>query len=148
VATSASCEARFRATTLPDRPTAAPSHAELPAGKRRSVDRGTCGPGIQPRNCVSSGRRCCKHKRKAAPGASISRDATDVSTKGAEGELEAEVKKERDEADQVAPVTDSITPVTRVRLALNSESRSGASIALTGAGCDCGNRLTRLSSWC
>lgn len=41
-----------------------------------------------------------------------------------------------------------LSPVTRVRLALNSESRSGARIALTGAGCDCGNRLTRLSSWC
>jgi hypothetical protein len=38
-------------------------------------------------------------------------------------------------------------PVTRVRLALNSESRRAASIALTGAGCDCGNRLIRLSSW-
>src|ERR1700731_507244 len=46
-----------------------------PQGERRSVDRGTCGPGIQPRKKLAPGRRRCKEKRKAPPGASISRDA-------------------------------------------------------------------------
>src|SRR5918996_402774 len=45
-------------------------------GWRRSVDRGTCGPGIQPRKTSPPGCRRCKEKRKAPPGASISRDAT------------------------------------------------------------------------
>ena len=45
-------------------------------GRRRSVDRGTCGPGIQPRKTLPPGCRRCKEKRKAPPGASISRDAT------------------------------------------------------------------------
>src|SRR5712692_5232820 len=44
-------------------------------GPRRSVDRGTCGPGIEPRKNIPPGRRRCRRKRKAAPGASISRDA-------------------------------------------------------------------------
>ena len=44
-------------------------------GKRRSVDRGTCGPGIQPRKNLAPGRRRCKEKRKAPSDASISRDA-------------------------------------------------------------------------
>ena len=47
-----------------------------PRGRRRSVDRGTCGPGIQPRKTLPPGCRRCKEKRKAPPGASISRDAT------------------------------------------------------------------------
>src|SRR5437868_7585400 len=46
-------------------------------GKRRSVDRGTCGPGIQPRKKIAPGRRRCKEKRKAPSGASISRDAVE-----------------------------------------------------------------------
>src|SRR2546425_11870972 len=45
-------------------------------GRRRSVDRGTCGPGIQPRKEPPPGRRRCKEKRKAPSGASRSRDAT------------------------------------------------------------------------
>jgi hypothetical protein len=45
-----------------------------PQGRRRSVDRGTCGPGIQPRK-LTSGCRRCKEKRKAPSGASISREA-------------------------------------------------------------------------
>src|SRR5919198_166463 len=45
-------------------------------GPRRSVDRGTCGPGIQPRKKIPSGRRRCRRKRKAPPAASISREAT------------------------------------------------------------------------
>src|ERR1700730_18110932 len=45
-------------------------------GRRRSVDRGTCGPGIQPRKPSTPGCRRYKEKRKAASGASISRDAT------------------------------------------------------------------------
>src|SRR6185503_16970150 len=45
-------------------------------GWRRSVDRGTCGPGIQPRKTITPGCRRCKEKRKAPLGASISRDAT------------------------------------------------------------------------
>src|SRR5438876_11227457 len=45
-------------------------------GWRRSVDRGTCGPGIQPRKNLPPGCRRCKEKRKAPLGASISRDAT------------------------------------------------------------------------
>ena len=44
-------------------------------GRRRSVDRGTCGPGIEPRKRIPSGCRRCKGKRKAPSGASISRDA-------------------------------------------------------------------------
>src|SRR5919106_1944848 len=47
-----------------------------PRGRRRSVDRGTCGPGIQPRKTFPPGCRRCKERRKAPPGASISRDAT------------------------------------------------------------------------
>src|SRR5881409_224013 len=43
--------------------------------QRRSVDRGTCGPGIQPRKDLPPGRRRCKEKRKAASGAPISRGA-------------------------------------------------------------------------
>src|SRR5437764_13120216 len=42
-------------------------------GQRRSVDRGTCGPGIQPRKKLTPGRRRCKEKRKAPSGAPISR---------------------------------------------------------------------------
>jgi hypothetical protein len=49
----------------------------LPQGKRRSVDRGTCGPGIQPRKKLAPGCRRCKEKRKAASDASISRDAAE-----------------------------------------------------------------------
>src|SRR5712692_5247394 len=45
-------------------------------GKRRSVDRGTCGPGIQPRKKQGSGRRRRRDKRKAPLAASISRDAS------------------------------------------------------------------------
>ncbi len=44
-------------------------------GPRRSVDRGTCGPGIEPRKEHPPGRRRCRRKRKAPSGASISRDA-------------------------------------------------------------------------
>src|SRR2546422_5666252 len=47
-----------------------------PRGPRRSVDRDTCGPGIQPRKTLPPGCRRCKEKRKAPLGASISRDAT------------------------------------------------------------------------
>src|SRR5579859_2705751 len=39
-----------------------------------SVDRGTCGPGIQPRKSNPLGRRRCKEKRKATPDASPTRD--------------------------------------------------------------------------
>jgi hypothetical protein len=42
-------------------------------GRRRSVDRGTCGPGIQPRKTITPGRRRCKEKRKAPSGTPISR---------------------------------------------------------------------------
>src|ERR1700694_2123802 len=48
-----------------------------PRGRRRSVDRGTCGPGIQPRKTITPGRRRCRRKRKAPSGAPISRGATD-----------------------------------------------------------------------
>src|SRR6266567_7919784 len=41
--------------------------------RRRSVDRGTCGPGIQPRKKLSPGRRRCKEKRKAPSDAPKSR---------------------------------------------------------------------------
>src|SRR6266576_7242187 len=41
--------------------------------QRRSVDRGTCGPGIQPRKFLPPGRRRCKEKRKAPSGTPISR---------------------------------------------------------------------------
>src|ERR1700751_4108322 len=44
-----------------------------PRGWRRSVDKGTCGPGIQPRKKLSPGCRRCKEKRKAPPEARISR---------------------------------------------------------------------------
>src|SRR3989475_4643668 len=44
-------------------------------GRRRSVDRGTCGPGIQPRKNLTPGRRRCRRKRKAPSGAPISRGA-------------------------------------------------------------------------
>src|SRR6266436_3035291 len=43
--------------------------------RRRSVDRGTCGPGIQPRKNLPPGRRRCRRKRKAPSGAPISRGA-------------------------------------------------------------------------
>src|SRR6267378_3471206 len=36
--------------------------------QRRSVDRGTCGPGIQPRKFLPPGRRRYKEKRKAPSG--------------------------------------------------------------------------------
>src|SRR6266699_1895179 len=42
-------------------------------GQRRSVDRGTCGPGIQPRKNLPPGCRRCKEMRKAPSGAPISR---------------------------------------------------------------------------
>src|SRR5437773_3602936 len=48
-----------------------------PRGRCRSVDRGTCGPGIQPRKYIPPGRRRCKEKRKAASGAPISRGAAE-----------------------------------------------------------------------
>src|SRR6266851_8990156 len=41
--------------------------------QRRSVDRGTCGPGIQPRKKLTPGCRRCKEKRKAPSSAPISR---------------------------------------------------------------------------
>jgi len=44
-------------------------------GRRRSVDRGRCGPGIQPRKKIPPGRRRCKEKRKAASNAPKSRGA-------------------------------------------------------------------------
>src|SRR5712664_1735597 len=44
-------------------------------GRRRSVDRGTCGPGIQPRKRLTPGRRRWRRKRKATSGAPISRGA-------------------------------------------------------------------------
>ena len=44
-------------------------------GGVESVDRGTCGPGIQPRKKLTPGRRRCRRKRKAPPGAPISRGA-------------------------------------------------------------------------
>src|SRR6266699_860728 len=40
---------------------------------RRRVDRGTCGPGIQPRKKLPPRRRRCKEKRKAPSGTPISR---------------------------------------------------------------------------
>ena len=43
--------------------------------EHRSVDRGTRGPGIEPRKKVPPGRRRSREKRKAPPDASISRDA-------------------------------------------------------------------------
>src|ERR1700730_11180498 len=46
-----------------------------PRGWRRSVDRGKYGPGIQPRKKLTPGCRRCKEKRKAPPGAPISRGA-------------------------------------------------------------------------
>src|SRR6266404_4299576 len=42
-------------------------------GQRRSVDRGTCGPGVQPRKKLTPGRRRCQEKRKAPSGAPKSR---------------------------------------------------------------------------
>src|SRR5438552_15354413 len=42
-------------------------------GRRRSVDKGTCGPGMQPRKTITPGRRRCKEMRKAPSGAPISR---------------------------------------------------------------------------
>src|ERR1700752_267360 len=47
-----------------------------PRGRRRSVDRGTYGPGIQPRKELTPGCRRCKEKRKAPPEAPISRGAS------------------------------------------------------------------------
>jgi hypothetical protein len=46
-------------------------------GRRRSVDRGTYGPGIQPRKKVTPGCRRCKEVRKAASGAPRSRGASE-----------------------------------------------------------------------
>src|SRR5438552_14097131 len=46
-----------------------------PRGRARSVDRGRCGPGIEPRKNLTPGRRRRGGKRKATSGASISRDA-------------------------------------------------------------------------
>src|SRR6266478_3903194 len=48
-----------------------------PRGRRRSVDKGMCGPGIQPRKKITPGRRRCRRKRKAPSGAPISRGATE-----------------------------------------------------------------------
>ncbi len=45
-----------------------------PRGRRRSVDRGTCGPGIQPRKREPPGCRRCTDERKATPAASRSRE--------------------------------------------------------------------------
>src|SRR5262245_50261220 len=45
-------------------------------GRRRSVDRGTCGPGIEPRKPFPPGCRRRKERRKAIPGASRARDAS------------------------------------------------------------------------
>jgi hypothetical protein len=42
-------------------------------GSVEALDRGTCGPGIQPRKKLPPGRRRCKEKRKAPSGAPISR---------------------------------------------------------------------------
>src|SRR3989442_16002140 len=47
-------------------------------GRPRSVDRGTCRPGIQPRKKRAPERRRCKEKRKAISGASPERDATEL----------------------------------------------------------------------
>src|SRR6266567_4223276 len=44
-----------------------------PRGRRRSIDRGKYGPGIQPRKELTPGCRRCKEKRKAPPEAPISR---------------------------------------------------------------------------
>ena len=55
--------------------TTAPSHAALPVRARRSVDRGKCGLGIEPRNNYASGCRRCKEKRKATTSAPLSREA-------------------------------------------------------------------------
>ena len=44
-----------------------------PRGRRRSVDKGTCGPGIQPRKNIPPGRRRRKEMGKAPSGAPISR---------------------------------------------------------------------------
>src|SRR5712691_12482815 len=46
-------------------------------GRPRSVDRGTCRPGIQARKTLAPERRRCKERRKATSGASISPDATE-----------------------------------------------------------------------
>src|SRR4029453_13155472 len=46
-------------------------------GRHRSVDRGTCGAGIQPRNKISPGCRRCKEKRKAPSGTSTARDVAE-----------------------------------------------------------------------
>src|SRR6267378_3577888 len=46
-------------------------------GRRRSVDKGMCGPGIQPRKKITPGRRRCRRKRKAPSGVPISRGATE-----------------------------------------------------------------------
>src|SRR5882762_8104137 len=46
-------------------------------GRRRSVDKGMCGPGIQPRKRLTPGRRRRKEMRKAPSGAPISRGATE-----------------------------------------------------------------------
>src|SRR6267143_3852605 len=48
-------------------------------GRRRSVDRGTCGPGIQPRKTITPGRRRCRRKRKATSGAPTRLPARQVS---------------------------------------------------------------------
>jgi hypothetical protein len=46
-------------------------------GRGRSVDKGTCGPGIQPRKKLTPVRRRCRRKREAPSGAPISRGATE-----------------------------------------------------------------------
>src|SRR6202044_1530266 len=56
----------------PYRPRVMRSH---PRGRRRSVDRGKYGPGIQPRKNLTPGCRRCKRKRRAPPAAPKSRGA-------------------------------------------------------------------------
>ena len=53
----------------------APSHAWRLRVPSRSVDRGTCRPGVEPRKRHSSGRRRCRRKRKAQSGTSKSQGA-------------------------------------------------------------------------
>src|ERR1700676_1206917 len=56
----------------PRRPRVMRSHSQE---WRRSVDRGACGPGIEPRKKLPPGRRRCRRKRKAPSSAEISRGA-------------------------------------------------------------------------
>jgi len=46
-----------------------------PRGRRRKIDKGTCGPGLQPRTRFTPGRRRCGRKPKAPSGAPKSRGA-------------------------------------------------------------------------